>query len=363
MSTIWEYSILAIVFSQVSTYTLVSPKIYSRSVPTNGLAWPNVVQHPFRTCHGRYFSDPYFTPNVQNQEYILAQEPYSPSLDDVDYYSNYMYYVPTANRRMPYYDQALVDVPDEIQDYDEDEDASTDDDDISESQRAWWLEKNVGPNEDTDFDRFNQIEDVYVDKPPKPNKKPKQKPKESRKIVPKTKYAGIDGFGRKKDKVLVFGNFKPTPRRVEENTIYGLPKNSQYEDVDVKQLESLRESSPKASSKNRHGDVSFADWSSGNAKRDTNSAKQDENWSKRGENGPKQDENSSIQEKLVSSLASSKFSNPFSAYNEGGQINMQQPFFEDKWADYGPEEPSVFDTIKKLLALEDKIDQVSQILF
>lgn len=356
MLTLSDYVVLALLVTQSSCYTLVGPKLYSQSLPASSRGWSNIVPYPFRTYqpsipvqyYGRYFGDPYFPHNLQNPDYYFTQDPYSPSFEDSDYYSNYLYYIP-ADRRVSYYDPAIMDPLDEIQDYDEE---PADDSGISKSQREWWLEKNVAPNEDIDLGQINQIDDVFG-KNAKTSKKQKSKSKDSRKASPRNRYAGIDGFGRKKDKEQVFGNYRPNVRKEKERTwVYGVPSvRSEYEDRDVQELKSLLKN-PNVEEQ-RFGGTSLADWASGNAKRSAGTVK-----------NPEGKENSStFKDKFVAALKPMKIVGPYSVYDEGGKEDMPEEVAEESnWtSNYVPEETSVFDTIKKLLALEDKVNRVSQV--
>lgn len=335
--------VLALAFSQATAYTLMAPKIYGQSIPNTRGGWASVV-YPFRTYqpppqyYGRYYNDPYFAPNMQNPDYIYGQDPYTAPFDDSDYYSNYLtYYIPS--RRM-YYEQPLVDTVDDIQDYD---DEAPEEDNNFKLQRDWWLEKNVMPSEDTDFDRF-QFDDFMDYKVPKSTKKTKNK--ELRKSMPKPRYAGIDGFGRKKDKEQVFGRFQFNPRRDDE-PMYA--ESTQPEDKDVKELKNLyKETGRKEAKIEQHGESSLDDWMRGHVKKSTDGVKHrhQQPWTKasydplfRYEDGI------------------------FAAYNEGGQMKIPDSSIqqEQRWVEYAPEETSVFDTIKKLLALEDDSDQVSSV--
>lgn len=348
MLTVSPYLITLFTLSEITCYTLLGPKLYSQSLPANNRPWSNVVPYPFRTYqpsiplqyYGRYVGDPYFAPNIQNPDYYFSQDnyPYSSSFDDPDYYSNFLYYIPTS-RRIPYYDQPVVDPIDEIQDYDEE---TPEDDSVPKSQRDWWLEKNVLPNEDADFTDFNLMDDLSMmeAKDTKVPKKPKTKSKEAKK-KPQNKYVGIDGFGRKKDKEQIYGTFRPNPRRDEDRTwVYGVPVHSKYsEDQDVRELRSLLKE-PKE--ENREFDNSgLANWIVGNAKRS-------------------QVKNSRVNENSSKTVPTLK-SNLFPIYNEAGTDNFPIDFIpNERWSndDNEPEEPSVFDKIKRLLALEDKVNQV-----
>lgn len=340
--------VLTLAFSQATAYTLMAPKIYGQSMPASTRGWTGVVSYPFRTYqpslppqyYGRYYSDPYFAPNMQNPDYFYSQDPYTAPFDDSDYYSNYLYYIPS--RRL-YYDQPLVDTVDDIQDYD---DEAPDEDNNFKLQREWWLEKNVMPNEDTDFDRF-QFDDFMDYKLPKSSKKTKNK--ELRKSMPKPRYAGIDGFGRKKDKEQVFGRFQFNPRRDDE-PVFAEP--TQSEDKDVKQLKKLyKETGRKEATIEQHGESSLDDWMRGHVKKSTDGIKHrhqyQQPWTK-----DSYDPSFRYEDGI------------FAAYNEGGRMKIPENMIqqEERSAEYAPEETSVFDTIKKLLALEDDSDQVSSFI-
>lgn len=357
MLTVSPYLITLFTLSEISGYTLLGPKLYSQSLPSNNRAWSNLVPYPFRTYqpsipfqyYGRYVGDPYFTPNMQNPDYYFSQDnyPYSSSFDDPDYYSNVLYYIP-SNRRMPYYDQPVMDPIDDIQDYDEE---GPEEDPVSKNQRDWWLEKNVLPNEDADFTDFNLIEDIppsVLGKDGKMGpKKAKSKTKEYKK-KPKNKFNGIDGFGRKKDKEQVYGTYKTNPRRDEERTwVYGVPVRSDFnEDEDVRELRSLLKEPQNTDTMVRndeYGNSDLANWIVGNKR---NGMKKSH---------PKENPSS----KITSTL------NPISVfpfYNEAGIENIPIDYIpSESWSQpefSQPEEPSVFDKIKRLLALEDKVNQV-----
>lgn len=328
-------------FSQATAYTLMAPKIYGQSMPSNSRGWAGVVSYPFRAYqpslppqyYGRYYSDPYFAPNMQNPDYFYSQDPYTAPFDDSDYYSNYMYYFPSRRR---YYDQPLVD---SVEDYYEDE--VPEEDSNYKVQSEWWLEKNVMPNEDTDFDRF-QFDDFLDYKLPKSVKKPKSK--ELRKSMPKPRYAGIDGFGRKKEKEQVFGSYRLNPRREDEQVLVYAEPAPQSDDPEVQELKSLYKESGRKEAKMEYGDPSLEDWMSGHVKRSTESSKHKHQlWPTKGSFDPRHGDERA-----------------FAAYNEAGLMKVPEGVAqEDKWSEYDPEETSVFDTIKKLLALEDDSDQVS----
>lgn len=340
--------VLALAFSQATAYTLMAPKIYGQSMPASTRGWTGVVPYPFRTYqpslppqyYSRYYGDPYFAPNMQNADYFYSQDPYTAAFDDSDYYSNYLYYIPS--RRL-YYDQPPVDTVEDIQDYD---DETPEEDNNFKLQREWWMEKNVMPNEDTDYDRF-QFDDFLDYKLPKSSKKTKNK--DLRKSVPKPRLAGIDGFGRKKEKEQVFGSFRYNPRRDEEQVpVYAEP-NIQSDDKEVKELKKLyREPGRKETTMEQHVEPSLDDWMRGYVKKSADGVKH---------------RHLHQQPRTRDSYEpSSRFEDGvFAVYNEGGQMQIPENSIqdEDKWAEYVPEEMSVFDTIKKLLALEDDSDQVS----
>lgn len=362
------------VLTEISCYTFLGPNIYNQAaaLPSTSRGWSNVLPYGFRSppyhpsmaasqYYGRYLSDPYFTSSLQNPEYYYSQDnyPYTSSLDDgSDYYSNILYFIPAASRRYPYYDQPMMDPMDEMQDY-EDEDEQPEEE-ISKSQRDWWLEKGIPANEEDDYADLKLLDSLQTlsNKESKTLNKQKSKQKESsrKKLPNKNRYAGIDGFGRRKDKELVFGTYKQSPRRDEERTwVYGVPVRSDYnDDEDVRELKSLVKNnnrgveSFKGKTPREYGNTNLANWIVGNAKRSAN-----------GYDGVNK-ENVTAVEKILSTL---KPQGTMPVYSEGGMENFMNDLLEDdKWSedtDSFHEIPSVFDKVKQLLALEDKVSEVS----
>lgn len=340
----------ALIFTQASCYTVIGPKLFSQTIPPSSRGWSNLVPYPFRAYqpsipvqyYGRYFGDPYFTPNLQNTDYYFTQDPYLSTFDDPDYYSNILYYIPSS-RHTSYYDQTIMDPTDDSQDYDDD---TSDNNGISKSQREWWLEKDVTPNEDIDVSQLKQI-DSFNGKNTKTSKKQKMNPQDIRKLLPSNRYVGIDGFGRKKDKEQIFGNYKSSLRTEQPPWMYGVPIRTDYDDSEVRELKSLL----------KEPDLDFEDtkvaqWASGNMKRSIQTVMNPEN-----------KENSSYKDKFVSALKHVNVIGPFPMYNEGGQEDIKETTMaENNWAlDYTTKQPSVFDKIKKLLAFEDEMKRVSQV--
>jgi hypothetical protein len=157
--------------------------------------------------------------------------------------------------------------------------------------------------------------------------------KSLQKNLSKTRYGGIDGFGRKKDQEQVYGNYRPSARKEERTSVYGKPVHYERdEDTDVRDLKSLLRDASTTDDK-KPVDFSLSSWASGNDKRSGGKA--------------------SVLE-MKEKSKSTKPTNAFLIYDEGGQ----DEYVPQK--EYVPEQPaSVFDTIKTLLALEDRVNEVS----
>ena len=319
---ITKCAILAVILTQTSCYTFVSPTILGRSFPQT---WPGIFQYPTIPAHRYdrpiqlppivqpYYGDSYYPRNLHNRNYYLARDSY----DDSDYYSNILYYLP-YERISSHYEPAVMDPMEEVTDY---EDEPTEDDSISNSQRNFWLEKNTALNEDSGR-QVNRVSNLYGGRSAISKTEPKLSSKSSRKIVSKERNAGVDNAGRKKGAEQEHGNYQTNARKQERPWVYGKPVHyERNDDSNVRDLKSLLKSTlPNAEDKDKKYVDSVSSWAAGNDKRSGGKTSVLETK----ENSAHKDKSGKTNKPT---LTATKRTNVFSIYDEGGREIVPENIF------------------------------------